>query len=91
MCEIVRALIAGGIIEGIKLDELNDTVVDGIDCPGNGEEGQSEICAVSGGSASQNYAWYILLDGISLTANERPQWDLDPKSKDKLEIRKNSS
>jgi hypothetical protein len=88
MCEIFRALIAGGIIEGVKLDELNESIVDGIDCPGDGEEGQSEICAVSGGSASQNYAWYILLEGISITANERPQWDLDPKSKDKLEIKK---
>ncbi len=39
MCEIFRALIAGGIIEGVKLDELNETVVDGIDCPGDGEEG----------------------------------------------------
>lgn len=90
MCEIFRALIAGGIIEGAKLDELNETIVDGIDCPGEGEEGQSEICAVSGGSAAQNYAWYILLDGISITANDRPQWDFDPKSKEKLEQRKNN-
>ena len=91
MCEIFRALIAGGIIEGVKLDELTDTVVDGIDCPGNGEEGQSEICAVSGGSAAQNYAWYILLDGISITANENPRFEMDPRSKEKLENRKNSS
>jgi hypothetical protein len=39
MCEIFRALIAGGVIEGVKLDELNETVVDGFDCPGDGEGG----------------------------------------------------
>jgi hypothetical protein len=38
MCEIIRALIAGGVIEGAKLDELNENVVDNIDCPGEGEE-----------------------------------------------------
>ncbi len=39
MCEIIRALIAGNIIEGVKLEDLNESVVDGIDCPGDGEEG----------------------------------------------------
>jgi len=90
MCEIIRALIAGGVIEGAKLDELNDSVVDAIDCPGESDEGQSEICAVSGGSAAQQYAWYILLDGLSITTSEKPKWDLDPNSKKKLETKKNS-
>lgn len=40
MCEIVRAMIAGGVIEGAKLDELNDSVVDAIDCPGESDEGK---------------------------------------------------
>jgi hypothetical protein len=40
MCEIVRALIAGNVIEGVKLEELNESVVDGIDCPGDGEDGK---------------------------------------------------
>ncbi len=88
MCEIFRALIAGGLIEGTKIDELNETVVDSLDCPGEGEEGQSEICAVSGGSAPQNYSWYILLEGISLMSNDRPQWEMDPKSKELLDQRK---
>jgi hypothetical protein len=52
--------------------------------------GQSEICAVSGGSAAQQYAWYILLEGISITASEKPKWDLEPNSKKKLETKKNS-
>lgn len=52
--------------------------------------GQSEICAVSGGSAAQQYAWYILLEGISITTSEKPKWDLEPASKKKLETRKNS-
>ena len=91
MCEIFRALIAGGLIEGAKLDDLNETIVDGIDCPGDGDEGQSEICAVTGGSASQNYSWYILLEGITITANEKPQWEMDPKSKEKLEAKKSGN
>ena len=62
ICEMIRALIAGGVIEGAKLGDLNDSAFDGIDCPGEGVESQSEICAVSGGSAGQKYAWYIHLD-----------------------------
>ena len=84
MCELIRALIAGGIIEGAKLGELNDSAVDGIDCPGEGEESQSEVCAVSGGSAAQKYAWYILLKGSSIMINEKPKWELNPQSKEKI-------
>jgi len=51
---------------------------------------QSEICAVSGGSAAQPYAWYILLEGLSVTTNEKPKWDMDPKSRKKLENRRNN-
>ena len=40
MCEIVRALIAGGVIEGERLNDLTDTAVDGLDCPGESEEGK---------------------------------------------------
>jgi hypothetical protein len=87
MCEIIRAFIAAGMIDGARLDDLNDTVVDAIDCPGDGEEGQSEICAVSGGSAAQGYAWYILLEGLSITASEKPQWQLDPKSKEAIDLK----
>ena len=88
MCEILRALIAGGLIDGARIDDLNDTIVDGIDCPGDGEEGQSEICAVSGGSAAQNYSWFILLDGMSIQTSEKPGWILDPKSKEILDLKR---
>ena len=86
---MIRALIAGGIIEGAKLEELNDSAVDGIDCPGEGEESQSEVCAVSGGSAAQKYAWYILLEGSSIMINEKPKWELSPSSKEKLNAKLN--
>jgi hypothetical protein len=43
MCEIVRALIAGGVLEGVKLDELNESVIDGIDCPGESDEGNFNL------------------------------------------------
>jgi hypothetical protein len=88
MCEIVRAMIAGGLIEGARLDEVSESITDAIDCPGEGEEGQSEICAVSGGAPGQNYSWYILLEGIYITSSEKPQWDMDPRSKELLDQKK---
>ena len=39
MCEIVRGLIAGGVIEGSKIEELSESSIEGIDCPGEGDEG----------------------------------------------------
>jgi hypothetical protein len=42
MCEIVRAMIAGGLIEGARLDEVSESIVDAIDCPGEGDEGISK-------------------------------------------------
>ena len=89
MCELFRALIAGGVIEGSKLEDLSDSAVDGIDCPGEGEESQSEVCAVSGGSAAQKYAWFIFLDGESIMMNEKPKWELDPKSKERINSKMN--
>jgi hypothetical protein len=40
MCEIVRALIAGGVIEGVRLDQLAEDSFNQLDCPG--EEGTSK-------------------------------------------------
>jgi len=88
MCELMRALIAGGIIEGVKLDNLTPQVVDSLDCPG--EDSQSQICAVSGGAATQSYAWYILLEGKSIMADSFPRWEMDPKSKEKLNLLKST-
>jgi hypothetical protein len=39
MCEIIRAMIAGGLIEGARLDDLSESAFDAIDCPGEGDEG----------------------------------------------------
>ena len=88
MCEIIRAFIAGGVIEGSKIEELSESSIEGIDCPGEGDEGQSEICAVSGGSPSQKYAWYILLEGLAITTTGFPKWELNPKTKEKLNAKK---
>ena len=41
MCELVRALIAGGVIPEANLGNLNKNVAYTIDCPGDGEEGIS--------------------------------------------------
>lgn len=85
MCEIFRALIAGGLVEGVKLDDLTSTAAEAIDCPGEGEKGQSEICAVSGGAPDQKYSWYILLDGISLTTSGTPKFEMDANSRKKVD------
>ena len=85
MCEIFRALIAGGNLEGVKLDDLSASAVDGLNCPGESEKGQSSICAVSGGAPGQKYSWYILLEGLSVTSNNQPKWEMDTASRKKLD------
>lgn len=34
MCELVRALIAGGVLEGVKLDQLSENSFRDLSCPG---------------------------------------------------------
>ena len=84
MCEIVRALIAGGKIDGYKLENLNPQVLDSISCPG--DDSQSQICAATGGAATQSYSWYIFLQGGSITADSKPRWKLSESSKMKLGV-----
>lgn len=74
MCEIIRALIAGGKIEGFSLSELDAQVLDYISCPG--DESQTQVCAATGGSAAQNYSWYIFLEGASLSIDGKPKWEI---------------
>lgn len=82
MCEIVRAMIAGGLLPGVSLNELTENSFDDIDCPGEAGDastpsGQSEICAVNGGSAGQGYAWLILLGANSIQTSGKPEWQPD--------------
>lgn len=87
MCEIVRAMIAEGLFEGVKLSKLNDDSFSYLNCPGQGM--QSRICAVAKGAASQTYSWYILLEAQPILINERPKWKMDNNSekilKEKME------
>ena len=85
MCEIFRAIIAGGLMEGVKLNDLNPSSIDGIVCPGEGAKDQSEICAVTAGAPGQNYGWYILLEGLSFNTSNNPKWKMDPNSKKRIE------
>jgi len=41
MCEIVRGMIAAGLVKGAKpnVKEIDEDSVDAIDCPGNGDAG----------------------------------------------------
>jgi hypothetical protein len=103
MCELIRSIIGGGAYEGVRLDDLKETVFDNIDCPGDelaginfikayinlNYLGETEVCAATGGSAGQTYTWTILLEGGSIKANELPKWELDPTSKEKIDARKN--
>jgi hypothetical protein len=83
MCEIARALIANGVLKDVNLNDLNENSFRDLSCPGNYNE--IGICAVSGGSAAQSYAWYILLEGKGIQINGYPQWELTKKSKEIIE------
>jgi hypothetical protein len=74
MCELVRALIANGKFPkiGESLKNIDDSFLDDIDCPGN--DGQTEICAVTGGSFASKKGWYILLDGQSIRIKDIPKY-----------------
>ena len=90
ICELIRAMIVGGIFEGQKLDGLSEDSFQSIDCPGPADQ-NLQICAATGGAASQKYSWLILLEPSSLTIADstiRPQWQLEPKSAAKIEARK---
>jgi hypothetical protein len=43
MCELFRALVAGGVIPGRNLSNLSTDIAYTIDCPGEGEEGKTEL------------------------------------------------
>ncbi len=72
ICEIIRALIADGKFVGYTLDNLDERIIDSISCPG--DESQTQVCAATGGSAAQKYGWYIFLEGMSITVDEKPKW-----------------
>lgn len=76
MCEIVRALIANGKIPEIGEDvkSIDLKLLDYIDCPGN--DGQTQVCAATGGSFADSKSWLILLDGTSITVNKEPKYVL---------------
>jgi hypothetical protein len=43
MCELIRSLLGGGAYEGVRLEDLKETVFDSIDCPGDDTVGMLEI------------------------------------------------
>lgn len=92
MCELIRAMVFGGIVEGTKLEALNEDSFINVECPGPNDQ-DLQICAATGGAASQKYSWIILLEASSITikdSTEKPKWALEPKSQEKLDGRKNS-
>eukprot|EP00742_Colponemidia_sp_Colp-10_P012656 GILJ01014241.1.p1 GENE.GILJ01014241.1~~GILJ01014241.1.p1 ORF type:complete len:231 (+),score=39.67 GILJ01014241.1:27-695(+) len=74
MCEIIRALLKANKVPnaGDDVRTLNVEFVDSIDCAG--AEGQTEVCAATGGSYPQKYSWYILLDGGALQLGDFPKF-----------------
>jgi hypothetical protein len=81
MCEIVRALVANGKIPeiGEEVKSIDLKLLDYIDCPGS--DGQTEVCAATGGSFADNKSWLIMLDGQSITINKEPKYVLSNKAK----------
>lgn len=79
MCEIIRALVANGKIPEVGQDvkSIDLKVLDFIDCPGT--EGQTQVCAATGGSFADKKGWYILLDGTSITINKEPKYVIGNK------------
>lgn len=86
MCEIIRAGIASGKLKKITADLINIPlkILDYVDCAGEPE--QSEICAVTGSSFFQKDTWYILLDGLSLSIDNKPQFIIEPAESQMPEI-----
>jgi hypothetical protein len=82
MCEIIRALIANGKFPkiGESLKNIDDSFLDEVDCPG--AEGQTEICAATGGSFADKKGWLILLDGQSLRIKDTPRYILSTNNGD---------
>ena len=72
---LVRALIADENIQTqASVMNVNEDFIENIDCPGNKEKGQSEICAVSEQSAGMQYAWTIFLDMRSMEVSGKPDF-----------------
>jgi hypothetical protein len=81
MCEIVRALVANGKIPEIGEDvkSIDLKLLDYIDCPG--AEGQTEVCAATGGSFADSKGWLILLEAQSMQINKEPKYVLSSNNK----------
>ena len=81
MCEIVRALVANGKIPEIGEDvkSIDLKLLDYIDCPGS--EGQTEVCAATGGSFAESKGWLILLEAASFQINKEPKYVLSNNNK----------
>ena len=81
MCEIVRALVANGKIPEIGEDvkSIDLKLLDYIQCPGN--DGQTQVCAATGGSFAESKGWLIMLSGESITINKEPKYILSNKNK----------
>ena len=81
MCEIIRAFVANGKIPEIGEDvkSIDLKLLDYIDCPGS--EGQTEVCAATGGSFAEPKGWLIMLDGSAITLNKQPMYVLSANNK----------
>ena len=79
MCEIIRALLANGKIPevGEDIKSIDLKFLDYIDCPG--AEGQTEVCAATGGSFADKKGWNIMLDANTITINKEPKYILGAK------------
>jgi hypothetical protein len=74
MCEIVRAIIAAGLLSPITSDVTNipPEALNYISCPGT--SGSFKICAVNGISYHKTDMWTILLESANIQVNSGPKF-----------------
>jgi hypothetical protein len=72
MCEIIRAIIAGGLLNPITSDvtEIPFEALNYISCPGLIPS--SKICAVNNDSYFKSDQWTIMLDSMNIQINNYP-------------------
>jgi hypothetical protein len=84
MCEIVRSVIAGGLLSPITSDVTNIPfeALNYISCPGTSDS--FKICAVNGISHFKTDMWTILMESSNIQVNNLPKFtkQADYKSQD---------
>jgi hypothetical protein len=74
MCEIIRAVIKEGLLDNVTTDvtDIKFEALNYIDCPG--DPSGPKICAVNSISYYKSDMWTIMLDGMNIQINNKPNF-----------------